>query len=337
MRVCGNHTLDVVITSLMRGRRRYVADMLRVLPGATVHKAIDGRDRQGVANTLWHEQIPFHHVCPTQGGWGMLALLLTRHRAFARQTSDFQLLLEDDLHLLPNFAHEVRELVAAHYCHSGSASGQPLPARQICTRNGRPSECFRIDPDVVQLGGYGEAYLTSRAGAERLVQKVRRIGIVGCADQQYNVGGLMNLTHAWSRLPLSWQLLVATNAGPRANTATITQAEAQRLRECSASQTGGGGERSGSESSSSGDTTGGKRRHRGRAPTVLIRGELCSLQSPRTAPPERPLHRIFRASRTAITGVALALAITPCLFCVADAVTRRLRELASHTFSDEEM
>lgn len=94
----------------------------------------------------------------------------------------------------------------------------------------------------------GEGFLTSRVGAQRLVRKVEETGIVGCGDQQYNVGGIMNLSRAWprchpsspgaepggcrttsrldadawSRARLPWRLREATNTGDRARTAAIS-------------------------------------------------------------------------------------------------------------------
>ena len=43
-------------------------------------------------------------------------------------------------------------------------------------------------------------------------------GVIGCADQQYNVGRLMNLTHVHSRQKPRWRLLAPTNSGERAST-----------------------------------------------------------------------------------------------------------------------
>ena len=154
VRVCGNRTLQVVIMSLTSGsRRQWVDTMLDFLPlNTTVVEAVDGRDKQSVADALQRDRVPFHRLCPTRGEWGMLALFATRHRAFASQTSDFQLTLEDDLALKANLSRYVQNIIGAHWC-----AGPPVP-RQRCTIGGKPQKCYdpRTPPDIVQLGSYGK-------------------------------------------------------------------------------------------------------------------------------------------------------------------------------------
>ena len=209
--MCGNSTLAVVVTTLVRGnksvRAQYVDAVRRVVPTATVRAAVDGADQQGVADALRHDGVAFRRPCYTTGGWGMLALSVTRHRAFDSQRADYQVLLEDDLELLPQFVRAMRQLIGAHFCGERRVSGQ------LCTTNGRRHPCFQRAPDVIQLGSYGEGYITSRHGAQTLARKVREMGVRGCADQQYNVGALMNLTHVWNRRHVPWRRGAATT-GP---------------------------------------------------------------------------------------------------------------------------
>ena len=230
LRVCGNQTLSIVITTLVRGNRSvresFVTAIHDVLPAATIQASVDGMDTQGVANALRQEHIPFHRLCDTQGGWGMLALFVTRYRAFHSQRSDLMLLLEDDVGLRPRFLHAIRQLIGAHFCRLSRV------AEQVCSTSGQRHACFERAPEVLQLGSYGEGYITSREGASRLAAKVRRKGIIGCADQQFNIGELMNLSHAWNRRALPWSLLAPTNAGERAATPPILLSEALELQRC---------------------------------------------------------------------------------------------------------
>lgn len=243
LRVCGNRSLSIIVVTLFRGERSiresYVNDVLRVLPSATVLRALDGHDPQVVAEALRQDSVPYHKICRTQGEWGALACFASRHRAFAAQTSDYQVLLEDDIRLLPRFLQVMMLLIGAHYCGSSSRA---KVGQQVCSTNGVRHPCFqrgRPPPDLVQLGSYGEGYITSRAGAHRLARKVRHVGIVGCGDQQYNVGSILNISHAWSRRPLPWRLLEPTNSGARAATGVITRGQADALRRCTAATAAG--------------------------------------------------------------------------------------------------
>jgi hypothetical protein len=197
-----------------------------------------------VADALQHDRVPFHRICQSRGQWGSIACFVTRHRAFASQRADYQLLLEDDLFVGAGFLPLVRSLIESHYCATTHAyatiqidGGARRLKHQRCTRGGVRTPCFdpRTPPDVVQLGSYGEAFLTSFNGAARLAREVREHGILGCADQQYNVGRMMNLTHAWSQTSRrSWRLLVPTNSGDRSQTRDLSPGESAALRECTA-------------------------------------------------------------------------------------------------------
>ena len=291
LRVCGNRTLSVVITTLIRGnhsvRERFVSAIQDLIPTAAIQASVDGTNKQSVADALQQENVPFHRLCYTQGQWGALALFATRYRAFNHQRSDFMLLLEDDVGLRPRFLHAIATLIGAHFCATGRA------AQQLCSTNGQRHACFERPVDVLQLGSYGEGYITSRDGAGRLAAKVRRMGIIGCADQQFNVGGLMNLSHAWNRRALPWRLLAPTNAGERAATPPILLSEAAELQRC----------------------------------TGLNRTGPCRMTpsdhdgSRALPPPERP-----KASTALV--VAAAVVLTPLFVCAADAASELGRRAA---------
>lgn len=152
--VCGNRSFQVTVMSLMRGqRRKYVSDILQAMPDAAVLQAVDGADKQKVMDALWHEHVQFHRLCRAQRGeWGALACFITRHRGFKMQSSDFQLLLEDDVEILPGFANMVRAVLGYHFCGTHEITRRS----QVCSLGGRQRPCGRANaqPDIVQLGSY---------------------------------------------------------------------------------------------------------------------------------------------------------------------------------------
>ena len=220
---CGS--VEVVVTSLMTPQRaEYVQRMRRVVPDLKIQHSINGFNKSEVIRSLQTSGVPFHRLCKRHGNWGMLASTLTRHTAFARQTADFQVLLEDDLELTDRFWPFVRSMINAHFC-----KGPPV-ADQVCKQGPKLIPCFRQDPDIVQMERYAEAYLTSRKGARTLARKVQTYGIRGCGDQLYNVGEIMNESHVWSKLQGPWRTLVPTNRGDTSRTSFITRAEYAMIR-----------------------------------------------------------------------------------------------------------
>jgi len=85
----------------------------------------------------------------------------------------------------------------------------------------------------VQLGGYGEGYLTSLRGATKLLEAFRTSGVRGCPDQQLNdpawhaLAGVRAVRSA-RRTP--WVLLVTSNEGDISRSPCISIADQRLLR-----------------------------------------------------------------------------------------------------------
>lgn len=219
-----NGSIEVVVTSLITPRRAlYIEDMRNVVPNLRVIKSINGFNKSEVLQALTTSNLRFHRLCRGHNYWGMLASLLTRHYAFSTQTADFQVLLEDDLHLKASFWPFINSMIKAHFC-----GGPPLKG-QVCKEGHISIPCFVRPPDIVQMNRFAEAYVTSRAGAKILAQKVRQYGVRGCGDQMYNVGEIMNESHVWSKLGGPWRSLVETNRGDTSKTPRILPNELRSL------------------------------------------------------------------------------------------------------------
>ena len=217
MNVCDGN-VAIVVTSLMTPQRApWVDDMRKVVPELQVVKSINGFNKSEVESELLDSGLRFHRLCRGHENWGMLASLLTRHKAFSTQTADFQVLLEDDLKLHPNlFKPFIASMIEAHFCN-----GPPVK-NQVCKQGPQVIHCFgRRHPNIVQMDRFGEAYLTDRAGARALSNKLKTYGIRGCSDQMYNVGEIMNESHVYSTRRRPWQLLVHTNRGDIHKTSRI--------------------------------------------------------------------------------------------------------------------
>ena len=144
----------------------------------------------------------------------MLAVALTRHAAFADQVCrgvPYQAVLEDDMALQPSWPSFIVQEARSRFARSSSSAADSL--------------------DLVQLGRYAEGYLTSLAGAARLLQRYNTSGIVRCADQQLNDKHIMNLSKTESTA-VPWRNLRKANSkdGDIAKAPFITRAERRALR-----------------------------------------------------------------------------------------------------------
>ena len=85
--------------------------------------------------------------------------------------------------------------------------------------------------DLVQLGTFGEGYLTSLEAARRLVEGFNATGIIGCPDEQLNMNLMPDvIRHREVVYPETpWELRVQTNAGDCLRTAMINSKEKAAL------------------------------------------------------------------------------------------------------------
>ena len=171
----------------------------RLPTGAWVEalQAIDGFNLTGACNAVVARSLRYHKLGKPSAG--MLGNWLTKYDALQAQIRDrapFQVMIEDDLVVSAAFAQLVLKLVRSHF--GPEDSRRPIP-EQV---------------NLVVLGRWGEAYLTSLASAKRVVRRLRLNGIRRNPDIQLNdgsVGRTIKLPEHMSRG--CWNLSRATNQG----------------------------------------------------------------------------------------------------------------------------
>ena len=160
-------------------------------------QAIDGSNLTGACSAVVARSLRYHKLGKPSAG--MLGNWLTKYDALQAQIRDrvpFQVMIEDDLVVSPGFAQLVLKLVRSHF--GSNDSRRPI----------------REQVNLVVLGRWGEAYLTSLASAKRVVRRLRLNGIRRNPDIQLNdgsVGRTIKLPEYMSRG--CWNLSRATNQG----------------------------------------------------------------------------------------------------------------------------
>ena len=165
---------SLVVKAAARILKRFPLDV-------QIYPAINGNRKKEVVRALVRSGLRFHGLCGYKlTSWGMLANTLTRHAAFFDQRCRglrFQAVLEDDMQLMDAWPRFVMD------------TAQQTLANETAL-------------DHLQLGHYGEGYLTSLAGVTRLLERFRLHGIRRCPDQQLNDARIMNI----SMRSLEWQV-----------------------------------------------------------------------------------------------------------------------------------
>lgn len=169
------------------------------LPGAWLEalQAVNGFNLTGACDAVVARTLRYHKMGKPSAG--MLGNWLSKYDALQAQIRDgvpYQVMIEDDLVVAPAFAQHVQELVRAHF-GPGNAN--------------RP---VREQVNLVVLGRWGEAYLTSLASAKRVVRRLRLNGIRRNIDIQLNDGSVGRTIKLPAHLSRSyWNLTRATNQG----------------------------------------------------------------------------------------------------------------------------
>ena len=192
----------------------------RLPTGAWVEalQAIDGSNLTGTCNAVVTRSLRYHKLGKPSAG--MLGNWLTKYDALQAQIRDrvpFQVMIEDDLVVSRRFAQLVLELVRSHF---GSDDSRRPVEEQV---------------NLVVLGRWGEAYLTSLASAIRVVRRLRRNGIRRNPDIQLNdgsVGRTIKLPAHMSRG--CWNLSRATNQGDIKTTPRLPFTTAAGHKKCGA-------------------------------------------------------------------------------------------------------
>ena len=174
--------VSVVVTSLLTpARKAWVNHTSAHFANVTVLRAVNGYSQNETKAALKRSGLRFHRLCSGFGTWGTLACGITRFLALERQVRlrlPFQVLVEDDVQLLPSFTSKVAAIACAHFYGACEGRCGEQFRHHVCTdgavqngsRGGKVT-CFDTPPDVVQLARFGEGYLTSLEGARRLVRQ----------------------------------------------------------------------------------------------------------------------------------------------------------------------
>ena len=192
----------------------------RLPTGAWVEalQAIDGSNLTGACNAVVARSLRYHKLGKPSAG--MLGNWLTKYDALQAQIRDrvpFQVMIEDDLVVSPGFAQLVLKLVRSHF---GSDDSRRPIQEQV---------------NLVVLGRWGEAYLTSLASAKRVMRRLRLNGIRRNPDIQLNdgsVGRTIKLPEHMSRG--CWNLSRATNQGDIKTTPRLPFTTAAGHKKCGA-------------------------------------------------------------------------------------------------------
>lgn len=179
-------------------RMKLLAENQLFLPQLERFPAINGYSDAEVQRALKDSGLTYHRLdFPTNG---TLACFLSKHAAFRLQVEQklpLLVLLEDDVRLDPDFDAYVR------------VASQILFLFPWLTH--------------LRLAQWGEGYITTVSGAQRLLRKLSQQGIRRNIDNQlrrdcgpqFPVGRL---------IPPHWQLVVETNAGDCLKTGPVTLA-----------------------------------------------------------------------------------------------------------------
>lgn len=213
-------------------RAQWLRANQEALPSLHPFRAVDGGDIEETLGMLDALKVPFQQLCDRHASWGMLANTLTRIAALERQVADrepVQAVLEDDVALGRGFAAHVGQLAAAARMHVTTAN---VSSPHVSTSEGKRTGSGQ-EFDLVQLGAFGEGYLTSLRGAKLLLQAFRKHGIHGCPDQQLNDASfhrLAGIKALRSTRWTPWVLLVTTNEGQIGRSRCISKADTELLR-----------------------------------------------------------------------------------------------------------
>jgi GR25 family glycosyltransferase involved in LPS biosynthesis len=157
-----------VVLTLNRSalRRAYVSDMQAILPDLEVVRSINGFDKRETVRALAASRLKYHintYCSFTRfGTYGSLANFLSKVfvlHSQVRRRIPYQAILEDDMQLQPGFRQFVERHVRSH-----------LRVQRDARTGGRRGA------DLLQLGNWGEGYVTSLASARRVLSQLATQG-----------------------------------------------------------------------------------------------------------------------------------------------------------------
>ena len=227
---CAQAITYAVITLPHADKTYFIDGYRRALPGERLHllHAVNGRNASETIGEWVASGLALNDVSRGGRNWGKVATFITRYKQFSYQVAHripVMLTLEDDLLLRRPFGA---------YAQRACAVLQANPT-----------------VDLLQLSMYGEVMMSSLSGATRIVDAMRRTGMVKSDDQQLTNSAVMGhhvrappfacLIHCYrvqqhgrnysdddERQP--WRIGRRTNLGDIHSSAALTWAELMLLR-----------------------------------------------------------------------------------------------------------
>jgi GR25 family glycosyltransferase involved in LPS biosynthesis len=187
-------------------RLKIFNENLKVIPDLKLYKSVDGFDIEETKRTMVHEKLKYSGLAPPgmhknpeklkshKPKWGTLACWLTKYKALKWQIQNkipYLCFIEDDLLLLPDFQN---------FCLNQINMIKPGST------------------DIIRLGKWGEAYITSFESAKNVLFDLYKNGIIMPIDDQLRIH---SKEYATEKKNVPWLLAVKSGNGPRAQTKFI--------------------------------------------------------------------------------------------------------------------
>lgn len=177
---------------------------LKVVPHLKMYKSVDGFNTEETAKIMEREKLEYSGLAPPgmngkkvknhKPKWGTLACWLTKYKILKWQIKNkvpYLCFIEDDLILLPDFQNFCLSLL--HNIKPGTT-------------------------DIIRLGPWGEAYITSFDSAKNILFDLYNKGIIMPIDDQIRVH---SKEYVAGRKNTPWVLTVESGTGPRTKTKFI--------------------------------------------------------------------------------------------------------------------
>jgi hypothetical protein len=181
----------VVMSLLNNPTRNKWIDANRIsVPTLSVFRCVDGRDFNATLRVLLESGLHYQRTCGHNVG--MLSNALCRYGAFKEQAdarAPWTAVIEDDAALSTHFMQYIGGLADAL----------------------RGSE--EHNTTIVQLGTFGEGYLTSLGTAKAIVRRFKERGIRDCPEPAYNGGRLLGQGTFKVHQHTPWRVMVGANQG----------------------------------------------------------------------------------------------------------------------------
>ena len=168
-------------------RSKFIGMNRRVIPSLMTRKSINGYDCEFTEKALRESGLRLISLDDGFRTYGILACFLSKFFALKEQVKqgiEYLCLLEDDFHLHDDFEEYVTRMA-------------------LLFRKKR-------NLNMVRLGPWGEGYLFSLKGAEDVLKRLQKTGIIANVDNQFRLFSGPEFS-VWRHTP--WTMAVPTNEG----------------------------------------------------------------------------------------------------------------------------